>query len=250
MPAKKTPSVKIIDISAPDQSSPDPTSRPVVVTNRPVLANDPMMVDGPASSKTVPSTAPVVSRQAKTISPISDTMTIDTGVDAKAPTESAQPTEPNTATLPEENSVPTNTAPTDTVGPSVEAGAAPIVQKATSTAVEEPKPSEPVAPPEESKPQVPAPKPPTDEEIASEKAVADERILGEEEARRQELERLIESGKYAVPINAVRRKRTRTVVLGLSILAFVLAVALFDVALDTHTIVVRAVPHTHFFETP
>jgi hypothetical protein len=69
-------------------------------------------------------------------------------------------------------------------------------------------------------------------------------------AREQELEQLIASGKYNVPINAVRRKRSRAYVLVLCLLALVLAAALVDIALDTGILSLDVnIPHTDFFST-
>jgi hypothetical protein len=65
-------------------------------------------------------------------------------------------------------------------------------------------------------------------------------------ARDQELEQLVASGKYFVPINAVQRKRSRLYAMLFFLLALVLAAALLDVVLDMG-LVQLAVPHTHFF---
>jgi hypothetical protein len=60
------------------------------------------------------------------------------------------------------------------------------------------------------------------------------------------LEQLIESKQYAVPINAVGRKRSRMFVAAMCILALALAVVLLDALLDVGVLKV-GIPHTHLF---
>jgi len=77
----------------------------------------------------------------------------------------------------------------------------------------------------------------------------EETAAAEAKAKREtELEEVIESGKYAVPINAVQRKRSRVATLLLCMLAVVLLVVLLDVVADVGIIKLpSSVPHTHFF---
>ncbi len=78
----------------------------------------------------------------------------------------------------------------------------------------------------------------------TEQADADAEAEAAKAAREAELEKLIESGKYAVPINAVQRKRSRMYVTLLCLLALVLAAVLLDAGvLKIHGIK----PLTHFF---
>lgn len=219
MVAKKYSTSKIIDVAEPDKISPDPSGRPVVVTNRPVLANDPMMVEEKAGQAPMPTTAPVVTRQAKTISPISDGITA---------TDPVTDTEPPATPAP---SVKSSDEPETSVPELTETSHS---YKAVTADAKEATPETGTIP--------------TDEESALKKSAAEARLLGEEEARRQELEALIAAGTYAVPINAVQRKKSRMVILLLCLLAVALAAVLFDVALDSHVISVPGVPHTHFFQ--
>jgi len=80
-------------------------------------------------------------------------------------------------------------------------------------------------------------------------ATAEEAAAVEAKLKREtELESIIESGKYAVPINAVQRKRSHVATLLLCVLAIVLLVALLDVAADVGIVKLpSSVPHTHFF---
>lgn len=236
MTVKKPSSPKIIDVAAPDQTSPDPSSRPVVVTNRPVLTNDPMMAASTDSGETANlATAPVVSRQAKTITPSAE---VGEATPAAASVEPDLPVDVTEAP----------TAEPETKISQPAAPAAEVTQTEPATVeTDTPKDTLPPEPPvqEATPPSQPAP---SYEQTASAKAADDERVLGEAEARRQELERLIQFGKYAVPINAVQRKRSRVVIFLLCLLALVLAAALFDLALDSNLISMPGVPHTHFFQ--
>jgi len=80
-------------------------------------------------------------------------------------------------------------------------------------------------------------------------ATAEEVAVAEAKLKRDtELETIIESGKYAVPINAVQRKRSHMATLLLCVLAVVLLAALLDVVADVGIIKPpSSVPHTHFF---
>lgn len=234
MPAKKSPNAKIIDISAPDQTAPDPTSRPVVVTNRPVLASDPMMVEDKASeAESTMLTAPVVSRQAKTITPLDAEDVVEKTETQEA---DAHETEPEAAA--DEKTEPTEPAKeeTDAKPPKAEPRPEDKEPEAAAEAHEEEPKSEPAAEPE-----------PTEEEIKAHHDATDAKEEEVDTARQNELERLIASGKYFVPINAVQRKRARIIAIVLSVIALLLAIALFDLALDSNALSVPGVPHTNFF---
>jgi len=89
-----------------------------------------------------------------------------------------------------------------------------------------------------------------EEDIDPEAAqTAAEAAVVEAKAKRDaELEAIIESGKYAVPIDAVQRKRSRITTILLCMLTIVLLVALLDVVADVGLVKLpSSVPHTHFF---
>lgn len=66
-------STKIIDVKSPGKVAPETSSRPIVVTNRPVLASDPMVVAGASDGRSPDVAGPpvVTGRSAKVIRPIS-----------------------------------------------------------------------------------------------------------------------------------------------------------------------------------
>lgn len=68
------------------------------------------------------------------------------------------------------------------------------------------------------------------------------------EKRQHELEALIDSKQFYVPINAVAQKKSIKVSSVMTVLVFLLAVVLVDLMLDSGTILlVQKIPHTHFF---
>lgn len=70
-----------------------------------------------------------------------------------------------------------------------------------------------------------------------------------EDAKRQEqIQSYIEEGKFFVPINAVARKRSVRVTIGLTFLELLLGVALINFMLDAGLIsLLEKIPHTNFF---
>ncbi len=245
MADKKPLAPQIIDVTGPNQTAPSPTGRPVVVTNRPVLTNDPMMVDQTAAPETggLP-TAPVVSRQARTITPITpgedepseskETVPTPTDTDIKVLEESDEKADPVEDTVfPTKPEMPNNKTEEITVQPVSPNPEAKVAPEAAAIAEEESGPHTP----------------PTDEETAAKKSASDQKQIEEDKVRQQELEALIASGKYAVPINAVQRKRSRMTIAALTFVAVILTVALFDAALDSNVVSLPSVPHTHFFQS-
>lgn len=68
------------------------------------------------------------------------------------------------------------------------------------------------------------------------------------EKRQHELEALIDSKQFYVPINAVAQKKSIKVSSIMTFLVFLLAIVLVDLMLDSGTILlVQKIPHTHFF---
>jgi hypothetical protein len=209
-------STKIADVSSPGKTAPSASSRPIIVTNHSGMVGDPMIVDDTSAEQ--PTTAPVIKRSAKTISPVSADMQ-----QGSTPEETSE-TEPVSL----EGSA--ETSPAETL-PEPAQGTEPGDQKAA-----EEKPS--------SDSEDKGPLRDTDAENASVEAAA----LAAEEARNAELEKLIESGEFSVPINAIQRKRSRTFVAAMCMLAVLLALLLLDALLDVHIISLPVnVPHTHLF---
>jgi hypothetical protein len=203
---------KIADIKGPNKVVPSATARPIIVGNGPALTNDPMMTPGgPEKKDEVPTET--LSHTAKVLVPVST-----------PPAQESETAEaaPETSETPE--------------APPAESDSSEPTPETESDAAETPT----VAIKEES----------TEEDLDPEATkTAAEAVAAEAKAKREaELEAIIESGKYAVPINAVQRKRSRITTILLCVLAVVLLVALLDVVADVGVVKLpSSVPHTHFF---
>jgi len=219
--APKSP--KIVDVKHPGKTAPTTSSRPIVVTNRPILTSDPMMVAGQGSARVSVSDKPaeLINRTAKAVEPIAATRRVP-AEEVPGPVSEAAPG-PNTE-------LPANPGSEPEVSPSasLDSNPGPAVQNIA--------------------PEVSQDEPKRDSEA---EATANETaILEAQEARQQELESLVASGKYNVPINAVQRKRSRARTIALCLLALVLALVLLDVVFDMGTVKPPVnLPHTHFFST-
>lgn len=233
---------KVFDIAKPDTIKPQASGRPIIVTNHTVLPNDPM-VKPEVASEELPS-APALSRHGKTL--------LMPGVDDEAaaakPTDGADETQKPA----ESNDKPLETAP------EVKAVKEKKIEPLTLTAPDEEKTeaeptnagAEPKISTEETPPSTPA--------EASETAEGPE--LGDGEQRKldaaeaaarkaeEDLEQLIESGAYSLPINRTARKRSRLITLVLLLLTLLLAAALVDLLLDVRLIHLSGAPHTTFFK--
>jgi len=231
----------IDDVKRPGRAAPLPSSRPIVVTNRPMLANDPMMVPA-ATDANGDDSAMAVPHMSRVISPLDKTLVAEQpnqGVDEMVA--------PATANTPQ-------TAPDDAEASHETSG----TNLAASVAPLEPSPTPAFA---EMKPEVPQPvggdsnlrsqlEPKLDRD--PEAALSAEEIAAAEmqTKRELELEQMITSGKYHVPINALERRRSRMHVLLLCIVGALLAVVLADVLFDAGFITAPShIPHTHFFST-
>jgi len=78
---------------------------------------------------------------------------------------------------------------------------------------------------------------------------AEDAAAAEAKAKRDaELEATIVSGQYAVPINAVQRRRSQVTTVTLCVLTIVLLLILLDAVADAGILKLpSSVPHTHFF---
>lgn len=234
-----------------------------MVTNRSFIANDPMLV-GTAKKAEPEDSVTAAHRTVKTIQPVSAGMQPVTPLDNPSNPESAsvlKPLEipdpkPSEAAAAAEDSEPVSSGASEP-SPAAETPAsaaetptlaAPSEPDKPSPAPEKPKPAEaepkPEAAPEPEIPEAPL----SESEEAAKKADADSEAQAAEDAKNQKLEELIASGTYAVPINAVQRKRSRMFVAAMCILALLLLVVLLDALLDVGIIKLPSViPHTHFF---
>lgn len=208
-PAKNTKKPSKPDVEKPGKSAPSPTSKPVIVTHRPIM-KDPMVVtddDGAGEKKgkedLAHTTGPKLQPLHKTEEKAEDKA--EDQADEKAP-ESVE----------------------EKPGPQDEAPEAPTENSESKTE------NEPAA-----------------QEDSQGEAKTQQKADVEASQKKEQaaaVQKLIESRRYELPINAVEKRKTkRFVVLGI-LLAILLVLVWADIALDAGLIKVNGVkPVTHFF---
>lgn len=228
---KKAPVKKrIADVAKPGESAPSVTSKPVIITNRPII-KDPMTNTAPVDIPTVapasgasvagkklqPLSAPVLpdpalTLKAKPIKPIVDNSSAPqiSEMIARASKRSVKP-----ATVPE---------------PEPDAAPEPAVAADPTPQIEKPEP------------QLPKPVKKDTTETPVNEAKTDEQD--------QAIQDLIDSKKYYVPINAVEKRRAKQFVLLGLLFSILLLLVWGDIALDAGLIEVSGIkPVTHFFSS-
>lgn len=201
---------KVFDVTSPDKAAADSTSRPLIVGNRPLL-QDPMMVvpEAPGDNlKTAPPLKPEISR------PAPSKVLIQPIIDETSDGAAGEPTDAgSTAKVTRSPSV---------IDPSPQSAGKPVS-----------------APPA------------AELEPAATGKTPDEEVAAKDEAELKhaaDLENLVESKQYFLPINAVEHRRSRRSALAGILLVVVLAMALADIALDAGLVSFGHIqPLTHFF---
>lgn len=236
---KKKPTRHIIDVEHPGTSAPAATSRPVIVTNRPLL-QDPMMVpksdDTPEADSKDTEKVPEASGADATpsaggkqvITPLEPSLSEDSDTDEVDEGKSPGSTAASPADAGDQKGHDTEPAPaTDP------AFGQPPDDTANSTS-----PPEGVKPPSNSLSDTP-------KSSVAKQAEAEAAAKAKHDA---EIGQLVESKRYALPIKTVeQRKSKRFIVMGVG-LALILIVVWLDVALDAGIIKLGGLdPPTHFF---
>lgn len=209
---------KVFDISKPNKQPSSATSRPIIVTNRPVM-QDPMMVAGNANAETLPEKAPEESpsKAKMTIQPLADDTQADEKKDAAPAVASSEP----------------ETAPADTAE-SKDTGTSPVEPATTP-------PEASSSGTEDSTDELPLP----GDQTKDEKETAELEAAAKKQA---ELDSLTESREYFLPINSVERRRSKLVTLLGGVLIVALGLLLLNLMLDAGFIRIPGVsPLTHFF---
>lgn len=218
---------KVMDAVHPPSSAPTPaaTGRPVIVSNRSYIKNDPMLnvqSDPVTPAKTEPE------------APATEESTPAEQVEPKAPKlqlVGEKKIQPLSAQKPEVAEAPAE----DTVS--------------VTTEPKEEKPTEPAEQPS------PVETPTTEESdmAAKEAALLDAQLApqavpdtSEDQVRNEELERMIAAGTYAVPLN--RKKRRRAWLAWTIIITIVVAIIVVDVLADMGVFTLPfGIPSTDFF---
>lgn len=249
---------KMADVTRPKRpTSADSGSDSLVIQSRPIIgratsvsspSDDQTTQDDSANSvnpemTSTPSAPVLPSQSKKLIVPISDEFTKDTAAAKAAPIADAAPeqskTEEPVASVSKEDSpadTPKEAASEETSEPETEKPAEAPAEKraADENDTDEAEADDGKADKKEDKPS------PETEKAVAEAAAAVK--------RQNELESLIDSKQFYVPINAVARKREVKHSALMTILVLLLALVLIDLMLDSGLILLaEKIPHTHFF---
>jgi hypothetical protein len=259
---------KVIDVTEPGKSEPSATSRPIIVSNRPMLQQDPMVVvsSTPSDKNDIDNTP-----AGEVKPPDGDLMTFQEGTKVTPPSapnlpkddvksdKSPEPVkEDQTEKTEAEKSDETDLKSTE---PETETIAEDEDQKLASETTETlPKPNEsketlPESEAKEPESETESEKPATasrDDQPAPEKGMkeAAKKAAEENAAKVAEQEKIIDSKKYYLPINSVEhRKDIRRAAL-LLILVILFALIWLDIVLDAGILKLGHIHSlTHFFNT-
>ncbi len=258
---KKPSSRTIIDVSSPDSSASDPSSRPLIVTNRPIM-KDPMVVDdenkdsGEESNTDSKTKAELPEKSSKDrIEPFSAPVLPIETEDKSESNVKENISEPETSKEVDEDSI----AKDETKEQTDNSEESPIkpeenkeqdknnpeTETEKEAALEEPIPK--VDEPKEDAIDSGDKKESTAKNDQSVEQKETEELVRQAE-REEALQKLTESKKYYLPINTIEKRRSkRFVILGI-LLSLLLIVAWLDIALDAGLISNSSnLPHTNFF---
>lgn len=275
---------KIIDVTEPGKTAPPETSRPIIVSSRPILRRDPMMASPDGMEKEEPPEEKPVVRTTKAelkINPLTpeekpaEPATPVTAPVVAAPLTGLKPSAavPKAAATP--NVVPESTTTEQDIVEDEETPIKPAQEPdfmlETPAATADTKPANvptpspatvPVAPPAPASTPSPVAASPapvadddeedTDGQLAPNQVVdvAKRKEEDEKTARVAEQEKIIESKQYFLPISALEKRRGLERVVLLLVIVIMLALVWLDVTLDAGIIRLGGIHSlTHFFKT-
>lgn len=259
---------RVIDVTEPGKSEPSASSRPIIVTNRPLLKRDPMVIseqpvvgdidntpsgeakqlEGDVSvdhegSTVVPPTAPKLLKES-TKTPEMPTEAVNDN------TETVDTDDELVATDKDKPAVLESTEDTDNQPVETPVDAEPPKQEEPETSSAEAESKDSVAELDAHNEKTTTAS--NDEQLAPNK-ILDEAAKKVEEAKAAqlaELEKLIESKKYFLPINTVERRRDAKRAILLMVLVILFALIWLDLALDAGLLKLGHVHSlTHFFSS-
>lgn len=260
---KKKDTKKIVDVAHPGKTAPSDNSKSVIVRHGPMI-KDPMVVEGEVAETPV-ETAKVSTKTGEAvIAPLAES---EPAKDSKAKKDKA----------PELNEEKPGAAPElkdeddkKTIAVLAEEAAVKKEEAADEKPTEEPSTESPAIPEaegEEKKPEI-VEQPPKDssEESTAEKqddkadigtdekattqsvTEADAEELAAQEKHDAEIQKLIDSRTYVLPIKTVEQRRSKKVVIFGVVFSLLLVIAWVDIALDAGLIEISGIrPVTHFF---
>lgn len=258
---KSKPTTVLHDVAKPGETPADSTSRPVIVGHKSTMKQDPMFKEpGDESEATRPA-------RGKDLAPLSEDSLL-----AEESIESQPKGEKKPATSePEPEAVGEFTLP---VGLDEESVPEAVSEEKEDKSTKEPEPEpefesektephkEEVEPAVENKPRKPKdePKPEevskekdeksaeeaSDNEVDETKATAEAKEQAEEDARKAEIQKLVNSKEFFVPIGQVSRRRSNYTVVILLILVIIAAAISINFAVDAEIIEIGIEPLTNF----
>lgn len=263
---------KVIDVTEPGKTAPPSSAKPIIVTNRPVLRQDPMMA--PASTP-----APDGLEADKPVSRVARPITIAVPADIEAPApkpvpgippkpivaplapqipsapmidglRSLKPDAPATASVqPAKDPIPTPEPAAPTLSEPKEPGAFPApADTAKKDEAATPTPAAASSAPEETDDA----EPDDDKQLAPNKALEDAKKKEEERkaAIAAEQEKIIESKQYYLPVSAEAGRPSTRLALVLLLLVLLGVIVWLDVMLDAGIVRINGVHAlTHFFQS-
>jgi hypothetical protein len=243
----KTDPKQVMDVSKPGKAAPADNSKSVIVTSRPIM-KDPMVVEDQPEVIEQAAQKITVKTGGKTIEPLS-APEVEQQVEPKLKTDK----KPTVADLSQAATVEVEpeTPKVDKPAPPAEDKPAPEQETPAEPTPSAPEPAKEPEPAPAAPPSEPTPSDPESDkgDKGNEASLEAEEAKAAEKAKHdQEVQKLIDSKQYFLPINAVeKRKSKRFVALGI-VLSVILALAWADIALDAGLVQISGVkPVTHFF---
>lgn len=251
--SKKKDTKKIVDVSHPGKTAPSGNSKSVIVGHGPMI-KDPMVVEGEVpATPAAPEKTTVKSGEA-VIAPLADS---PSNKDADTKAKKDEPA----VELSEDDGKKTIAVLAEEAAVKEEETKDAESEEAADTKIAEATPSEP-------QPEAAAEEPAadTEEESTAEKqddktdigtddkaatqsvTEAEAEELAAQEKHDAEIQKLIDSKTYSLPIKTVEQRRSKRVVILGILLSIVLIAAWADISLDAGLVKVSGVPHTHFFD--
>lgn len=261
MPAKMPEPAKVMDVTHPKNVRPNATSRPVIVASRPMIAADPMIAQsavdvltksGAEKSAGDPTELAertpelVIDREAKTIVPEGSALPPEALSDVPPDAltgEQAMVTDIAGAPPVDTTTAKTLTSSSIVITEPAETNHAVEVAR-SSDAVKQPAQTDAVAPQEYRQPETNTFDSEADDIVGdTDDDTAREKTAEQKQA--ENIEKLIASRLYAVPIGKAAKRRARIVLL--IICTLLLTLIALDLLLDMGIFKLSGIPHTTFF---
>ena len=252
MPAKPSGPIKVMDITHPSNIQPDATSRPVLVPSRPMVVADPMIAQsavdvltkggaeksaGDPTEMTARTPELIIDRQAKTVTPDEAIEPKDTNADVPAP----ELTEQELAGVPPVDAEAVKKVPSPIIEITKPAETTPVADVMPANDAQKDTPNteavKPLAPSQSTFEISESDEDESDDDTALEKTA--------EQKQAENIEKLVASRLYAVPIGKRAKRRARMLLVTLFVV--LLALLTVDLMLDMGFLKISGIPHTTFF---